>query len=632
MCGIVSYVGPKASAEAVDLVFRMLAAVEYRGYDSAGIAILKGKSCHLARTLKPRVGSVVHSLRVGMGDGDHLSGRLILAHTRWATHGKPSERNAHPQCSGDILVVHNGTVENYQVLTTWLTSHGVKFNSETDTEVIAALISHFYEGDLKAATQKALARIEGAYAICVAHRGDATTMVVAKNGSEMALHQCGEEFVACSDPCVGAIFSPSYIPLADGDIAEIRHGRVTILDSARTEVQRPVEEIDRELEAIDKSGFEHFMLKEIHEQPATVAGCYQGRFDHNLGTAKLGGIRELALRHMVRSGSEVNFVGCGTSYHAALEGSLMLENVARIRSRSFLASELISQNPVILPEDIFFLLSQSGTTADVIKFMQEAMFREATCLGLVNVVGSTVARETSRSGGGVYVRAGREVGVASTKTYTGQLAALSLLTLLLARKRDLSQKRGQEIIKAMEALPDKIAHTIEANEKTIKQMVGDFARFPGAFFLGRGYGYPSALEGALKLKEISYVHAEGYAAGESKHGPIALIDQHFFAVFVATSEDPIARRFIVNNIAEIKARFDEHAGDGRKHIIILATEGDDALADFSDYLIKLPSAGEALLSPILHAVPLQLFAYYMALAKGCDPDQPRNLAKSVTVT
>jgi len=632
MCGIVTYSGPKSSTEAVDLVFRMLAAVEYRGYDSAGIAILKGKSFRLGRALKPRTGSVVHALRSGMDGGDKLSGRLILAHTRWATHGKPSEANAHPQRSGDILVVHNGTVENYQVLKTWLSAHGVTFASETDTEVIAALINHFYDGDLKAATQQALARIEGAYAIGVAHLHDPATLVVAKNGSELTLHQCGEEFVACSDPCVGAIFSPSFIPLADGDIAEISHGRLTIVDSARAEVQRPLEEIDRELEAIDKGGFDHFMLKEIHEQPATVARCYQGRFDRTLGTARLGGIREAALRHMVRSGGEVNFVGCGTSYHAALAGSLMLENVARIRSRSFLASELISQNPVILPEDIFFLLSQSGTTADVIKFMQEAMFREATCLGLVNVVGSTVARETSRSGGGVYVRAGREVGVASTKTYSGQLAALTLLTLLLARKKELSVKRGQDLIRAMEALPVGLARAVETSEPAIKQMVGDFARFPGAFFLGRGYGYPSALEGALKLKEISYVHAEGYAAGESKHGPIALIDQHFFAVFVATNEDPIARRFIVNNIAEIKARFDEHAGNGRKHIVIIATEGDDALADFSDYVIPLPSAGEAMLSPLMHAIPLQLFAYHMAMAKGCDPDQPRNLAKSVTVT
>ncbi len=632
MCGIVSYIGPKASAEAVDLTFRMLAAVEYRGYDSAGVALFKGKSVRLTRTLKPRTGSVVHALRDGLGDGEHTTARLILAHTRWATHGRPSERNAHPQRSGEILVVHNGTVENYQVLKTWLAGHGVTFASETDTEVIAALINHFYEGDLKAATQKALSRIEGAYAICVAHAQDPGTMVVAKHGSELTLHQNGEEFVACSDPCVGAIFSPTYIPLADGDIGEIRHGKVTILDAARAEVQRGHEQIDRELEAIDKSGFEHFMLKEINEQPTTVERGYQGRFDHLLGTAKLGGIRETALRNMVRSGGEVNFVGCGTSYHAALAGSLMLENVARIRSRSFLASELISQNPVILPEDIFFLLSQSGSTADVIRFMQEAIFREATCLGLVNVVGSTVARETSKSGGGVYVRAGREVGVASTKTYTGQLVALTLLTLLLARKKELSNKRGQDIIRAMEELPGKLARAIDICQPAIGQMVHDFKHFPGAFFLGRGHGFPSALEGALKLKEVSYVHAEGYAAGESKHGPIALIDQNFFAVFLATNEDPLVRRFIVNNIAEIKARFDEHAGNGRRHLIIIGTEGDQALAEFSDYVIYLPSAGEAMLSPILHAIPLQLFAYHMALAKGCDPDQPRNLAKSVTVT
>lgn len=631
MCGIVGYLAPKEKKQAVDIVLRMLAAVEYRGYDSAGIVAISDDGSKMIKEVKPKTGSVVARLKQQVAESSDFNGRLILAHTRWATHGRPSKTNAHPQQSGQILVVHNGTVENFQTIKKWLSGHGVTFASLTDTEVIAALINHFYQGDLRDATQKALMRLEGAYAICVAHVENPNCLVVAKNGSDLMIHQKGEEIVICSDPGVGALFCPSYIALEDGDLVAIKPDSFTIVDSSDEEVIRQPEEIDLELEAIDKGDCEHFMLKEIREQSETIARCYQGRFDYNLGTAKLGGIKDESLRHMIRSGAEISFVGCGTSYHAAIAGSLMLENVARVRSRALLASELISFNPVILPEDLHFILSQSGTTADAIKFMQEATFRGASCLGLVNVVGSVIARETGKSGGGVYIRAGKEVGVASTKAYTGQLAALSLISLLLARKKALSYRRGSEIIKAMEALPEKIDRILQENESKIRDLAGEFAKFPSAFFLGRGYGLPSALEGALKLKEISYLHAEGYPAGESKHGPIAMVDQNFFTVFLATNEDPVARQYIVNNICEIKTRFDEHAGNGRRHLIIIGTEGDRELEDFSDYVLYLPSAGEALLSPILHAVPLQLFAYYMALVRGVDPDQPRNLAKSVTV-
>jgi len=632
MCGIIGYIGRKQDAEAVDLVLRMLAAVEYRGYDSAGIAGIGKDGLKIIKKLKPRTGSVVAALRKRLGEPASLASPVILAHTRWATHGKPSEQNAHPQVSGKVVVVHNGTIENYLVLKKWLEQKGIAFQSETDTEVVAALIDYFYRGDPLTAVNDALSRVEGAYALCVAHLDDPTQMIVAKNGSDLVIHQRDGEVIVCSDPAVGAIFSPYYIYLKDGDIARIKPGEVTVLDSANELVAREPKEIDKELEAIDKRGYEHFMLKEIHEQPLTVARCYKGRFDYQMATAKLGGIKDTSLKRLVQSGSEVNFVGCGTSYNAAMVGALALENVARIRSRTQLASELISINPVILPEDNFFCLSQSGATADVIKFIQEAIFREATCLGIVNVVGSTVANLTHESGGGVYTRSGREVGVAATKTYTGQLAVLTLLTLLLARKKELSLKRGKEIIRAMEELPEKIQRALDSTEAQIKELAKTFSKYPGAFFLGRGFGLPSALEGALKLKEVSYVHAEGYPAGESKHGPIALIDENFFVVFVATDEDPEARRYVANNISEMKARFDEHAGHGKSHIIIIGTEGDRELEEFSAHVVYLPSAGEAILSPILHAAPLQLFAYYMALERGHDPDQPRNLAKSVTVT
>ncbi len=584
--------------------------MEYRGYDSAGVAVYDGTVLHTRRAA-----GKIAKLEAALA-ANPVHGAIGIGHTRWATHGPPTERNAHPHRSADgtISVVHNGIIENVNTLRAALQELGYVFNSDTDTEVLAHLIQELFDGSLEEAVLSALTKVEGTYGLAVLSSRDAGKIVAARKGSPLLIgvgH--GENFLA-SDPSAVLAHTRQVVYLDDGDVAVIERDAYRVIDAHAATISRKVDRIHWDLAEIERGGYDHFMLKEIFEQPMSVENTMRGRLILDDGTAKLGGIN-LSHDELLRI-DNVIITACGTSWHSALIGEMMIEELCRIPVEVEYASEFRYKNPIVSDRTLCIVISQSGETADTLAAMREAKRRGARTLGLVNVVGSTIAREDD---GGVYLHAGPEIGVASTKAFTSQVVALALLTLKLARKHNLSVVRGRELAQAMHELPAQIQTVLET-ATVIEAIAEEFKHATNFLYLGRGYSFPTALEGALKLKEISYIHAEGYPAAEMKHGPIALIDDQMPVVFIAPHDAVFDK--VVSNIQECRARH------GRT--IVITTRDEPALKGLIDYEIRIPETVD-MLSPVLAAVPLQLLAYYIAVKRGANVDQPRNLAKSVTV-
>ena len=617
MCGIVGYVG---SQQAAPLLVEGLKRLEYRGYDSAGVAVLNGRGVEIRKTAG-KIARLEELL-----SAHPLSGAIGIAHTRWATHGAPTTPNAHPHVSaeGDIALVHNGIIENAEPLRRHLEGIGCEFSTETDTEVLAHLIATLFEDNLERAVAAALTQVEGTYGLAVLSTRDPGKIVVARHGAPLllGLAENGENamFVA-SDVAAILGHTRKVVYLDDGELAVLRSDGYALMDVGSLDPSRPTRFIEKEishitwdLDRIERNGFPHFMLKEIFEQPDTIRDAMRGRVLEEEGTARLGGLHGIFDR--LNSAQRIIFTACGTSWHAALVGEYLLEEYARIPVEVEYASEFRYRDPVIPDHTVVVAISQSGETADTLAALREAKRRGATTMGIVNVVGSTIARETD---GGVYTHTGPEIGVASTKAFTGQLTVLTLFTLLMARRRRMSILQGREVLAALRDLPEKV-EAVLGSQDHVEQIAAEYADHPNFLYLGRGPHFPVALEGALKLKEISYIHAEGYPAAEMKHGPIALIDEAMPVVVLGPDDSVYAK--VVSNVEEVKAR-------GGK-IIAVVSEGDRQLRDKVDHVITVPSTIE-MLQPILTAVPLQLLAYHIAVRRGCSVDQPRNLAKSVTV-
>jgi len=609
MCGIVGYVGTRAAA---GLVLDGLKRLEYRGYDSAGLAVVHDgrieifKAAGKITVLERELGSTLPP------------GHTAIAHTRWATHGAPTTINAHPHsdCGGTLALVHNGIIENAGALRTALSKRGHVFRSETDTEVLVHLVEelHTQGRSLVDAVAAALQQVEGTYGIAIVSSREPDTIVAARRGSPLLVAiGNGENFVA-SDASAVLAHTRSVVYLDDGEIAEVHPADYRILDLAAVEKEKTVTQVDWDLATIERGGYAHFMLKEIMEQPESIRNTLRGRLLEEEGTVKLGGLN-ITDEDLLKV-QRIVITGCGTSWHAGLIGEYMMEELARIPTEVEYASEFRYRNPIVDERTLVVGISQSGETADTLAALREAKRRGARTLGLVNVVGSTIAREVD---GGIYLHAGPEIGVASTKAFTSQIAALALLTLKMGRLRALSILQGREVVRALARLPELVA-TVLAKAPQVEQIAERLQRATNVLYLGRGYNFPVALEGALKLKEISYIHAEGYPAAEMKHGPIALIDDLMPVVFIAP-KDAVHQK-VVSNVEEVKAR------GGR--VIAIATEGDAALARLADHRIEIPETLD-LLTPVLSVMPLQLLAYYVAVRRGCNVDQPRNLAKSVTV-
>ena len=607
MCGIVGYVGPRV---ATPLLVAGLKRLEYRGYDSAGIAVLNG---HGVETRK--AAGKITKLESLLGERP-LEGSTGIAHTRWATHGAPNECNAHPHTTedGSIAVVHNGIIENAGALRTWLEERGHTFASETDSEVLAHLIEELYEDSLEMAVIAALSHIEGTYGIAVMSSKDPGKVVAARLGSPLLIGLGDGEYFVASDVSAILAHTRQVIYMDDGDVAILEPTGYRILDLEAAATTRAVSRVDWDLDQIEKGGYGHFMLKEIFEQPTSVGNTMRGRLLEEEGTAKLGGLN-MADEELLEI-DNIIITACGTSWHSALIGEHMLEEMTRIPVEVEYASEFRYRNPIVSDRTLCIVISQSGETADTLAAMREAKRRGARTLGIVNVVGSSIARE---SDGGIYLHAGPEIGVASTKAFTSQVVALALLTLKLARLRDLSNLRGRELVAGLQALPGQIQEILDRAPE-LDALAEEFKRSPNFLYLGRGYNFPAALEGALKLKEISYIHAEGYPAAEMKHGPIALIDAMMPVVFIAPHDSVFDK--LTSNVQEVKAR--------QGKVIALTTRDEPALRGCMDFEFRIPETLE-MLTPVLAAVPLQLLAYYIAVKRGADVDQPRNLAKSVTV-
>jgi glucosamine--fructose-6-phosphate aminotransferase (isomerizing) len=607
MCGIIGYIGMRG---ATPLLLEGLKRMEYRGYDSAGVAVMNGSGVE-TRKAAGKISQLERALATKPVEGD-----TGIGHTRWATHGVPNECNAHPHvdCKGDIAVVHNGIIENSGTLKKGLEARGHEFASDTDTEVIAHLIEEAFDENLEDAVIEALWQIEGTYGIAVVSSKDKNKIVAARKGSPLLIGLGDGEYYVASD--VSAILAQTreVVYLDDGDVAVLTRDGYTILNQRAQQLERGVSKIDWDLDQIERGGFDHFMLKEIFEQPATVENAMRGRLLPDQGTSKLGGLN-MTDEEMLKF-DNILITACGTSWHSALIGEHMLESLARIPVEVEYASEFRYRNPVVTDKTLCIVISQSGETADTLAAMREAKSRGARTYGIVNVVGSTIARE---SDGGIYVHAGPEIGVASTKAFTSQVIALLLFTLKLARLRNLSMVDGKEIIEELQKLPKKIQSVLDRADE-VEKIAEDFKNAQNFLYLGRGYSFPTALEGALKLKEISYIHAEGYPAAEMKHGPIALIDEKMPVVFV-TPHDSVFDK-VVSNVQEVKAR------GGR--VIAITTRDEEALEGKLDYEFRIPETKD-MLTPVLASIPLQLLAYYIAVKRGANVDQPRNLAKSVTV-
>ncbi len=607
MCGIVGYIGPK---QATPLLMEGLKRLEYRGYDSAGVAVYDGESIETRRAAG-KIAKLEGALAA-----DPVTGKVGIAHTRWATHGPPTERNAHPHLSTDesVAVVHNGIIENANVLRTTLTELGHTFRSDTDTEVIAHLVQELFEGSLEEAVIGALRKVEGTFGIAVVSSKDPEKIVAARKGSPLLIGVGDGEYFIASDASAILAHTRQVVYLDDGDLAVLTRDGYRVMDINATPLRRSVERIEWDLAAIERGGFEHFMLKEIFEQPQTVQNTMRGRLILDDGTSKLGGIN---LSHdQLMAIDSIIITACGTSWHSALIGEMMIEDLCRIPVEVEYASEFRYRNPIVTPTTLCIVISQSGETADTLAAMREAKRRGAHTLGLVNVVGSTIAREDD---GGIYLHAGPEIGVASTKAFTSQVVALALFALKLARKRTLSPLAGRALAQALADLPAQI-QTILDTAPAIERLAEQFKDARNFLYLGRGYNFPAALEGALKLKEISYIHAEGYPAAEMKHGPIALIDESMPVVFIAPHDGVFDK--IVSNIQEVRARHGK--------TIVITSRDEPALVGLMDHEIRVPETVD-MLTPVLASIPLQLLAYYIAVKRGANVDQPRNLAKSVTV-
>ena len=612
MCGIVGYIGEKNS---IPILIEGLKRLEYRGYDSAGIGVIsnEGKETREIKSLG-KVSNLEDKVEQTSIDASSLG----IAHTRWATHGEPSEANAHPHFNKDktLYVVHNGIIENYVEIKAKLIKDGYEFISETDTEILAHLFESFLKkgNSLLKSVQLGLIEVRGTYGICVISKTEPDKIIVAKKGSPLVVGiGDGEHFVA-SDVNALIGHTSRCVYLEDGEIVEITKDKFTARTIDDEDIKKEVHEISVELDEISKGDYPHYMLKEIYEQVKSVHDSFRGRILMDEGTAKLGGIEKIAER--IANSKRLLISACGTSWHAGLVGEYMLEQYTGIPVEVDYASEFRYRNPIIDKDDTMFFISQSGETADTLAAMKEAKRRDALILGLCNVVGSSIARESEA---GVYVHAGPEIGVASTKAFTSQLVVFALISVYLGRKRHLSLIDGQEILRELESLPKKIEQILKLNDQ-IEAIAEKFVDAKNFLYLGRGYNFPVALEGALKMKEISYIHAEGYPAAEMKHGPIALIDENMPVIVIAPKDSVYDK--VISNIEEVKAR--------KGKIIAIASENDNEIDNLVDYSIKIPDTIRMLM-PILSVIPLQLLAYHVAVKKGLNVDQPRNLAKSVTV-
>jgi glucosamine--fructose-6-phosphate aminotransferase (isomerizing) len=607
MCGIVGYVGYR---QAMPILIEGLKRMEYRGYDSAGVVLYEDGQL----TAEKSAGKIVRLEELIKGKKfDSTQG---IGHTRWATHGEPTDLNAHPHfdCKNEIALVHNGIIENYRALKSLLESKGHKIMTETDTEILVHLIEEHYEGNLTEAVRGALAQVEGTYGIAVITAHEPGKIVAARQGSPLVVgHGDGENFIA-SDVSAILAYTNRAVYLNEGEIVTVTADRYDITTIDRLHRTPKVEEIHWSLDMIEKGGYEHFMLKEIHEQPTTLRNAIRGRVNFEEGISRLNGLN---LQYdELRRIDRVIITACGTSWHAAMIGEYMIEEIARIPVEVEYASEFRYRSPIIKDGTLLFVISQSGETADTLAALREAKKKGATVLGICNVVGSSIARETD---GGVYTHAGPEIGVASTKAFTSQIMVLALITLLLGRMRNLSAQNGIDLANAIKQIPDQVERIL-AGEAEIKRIAEEYSKTNNFLYLGRGINFPVALEGALKLKEISYIHAEGYPAAEMKHGPIALIDQRMPVVVIALKDSVYDK--VLSNISEIKAR--------NGNVIAIASEGDEEIAERVNHVIYIPKTVD-ILTPLLSIIPLQLLAYHMAVIRGCHVDQPRNLAKSVTV-
>jgi glucosamine--fructose-6-phosphate aminotransferase (isomerizing) len=611
MCGIIAYIGKK---NAYPILIKGLQRLEYRGYDSAGIALMNG---HLnVYKKKGKVNELVNFAKEKDIDGD-----IGIGHTRWATHGEPNDVNAHPHLSGNkrLTLVHNGIIENYAPLKKALEKEGHVFHTETDTEVLVHLIEEVqkrHDLPLEEAVREALTNVVGAYAIVVMDKDDTSKLVAARKGSPLIIGIGKEEFYLASDATPIVEYTKKVVYLDDEQIAVVRRNGTYEIRTIDNELHVPfVHELNMQIERLEKGGFDFFMLKEISEQPTTIGDAMRGRVNAKAGWVKLGGMEDHLER--VKAAERFIILGCGTSWHAGLIAEYLLEDLARIPVEVEYASEFRYRNPVITPGDVVIAISQSGETADTYAALELAKKNGAFMYGIVNVVGSSIARLTDA---GSYIHAGPEIGVASTKAFTAQVTLLTLMALQIGRERGtIDEAYFRRILFELESIPAKVKKMLDSNEQ-IKYIAGEIKHASNALYLGRGVNFPVALEGALKLKEISYIHAEGYPAAEMKHGPIALIDENMPVVVIATNKSAYDKVF--SNIQEVKAR--------KGMVIAVVTEGDKEISRIADYCIEIPDTEEPL-TPLLSVIPLQLLSYHIAVMRGCNVDQPRNLAKSVTV-
>ncbi|GAA4930482.1 glutamine--fructose-6-phosphate transaminase (isomerizing) [Mucilaginibacter defluvii] len=610
MCGIVGYIGHR---EAYSIIIKGLHRLEYRGYDSAGISIYNN-----GIKVYKKAGKV--SALEEFAKDLPVAGTIGMGHTRWATHGAPSDRNSHPHASNNrkLTIIHNGIIENYATIKETLLAKGHVFKSDTDTEVLIHLVEDIATAtgiDLKEAVRIALNKVIGAYAIVIMSEDDPNLLIAARKGSPMVIGVGEGEYFIASDATPIVEYTKNVIYLNDNEIAYITREELLIKNIDNT-VQTPyIQELDLKLEMLEKGGYDHFMLKEIYEQPRSIRDCLRGRIYPQQGNVQLGGIKEYADK--LRNLDRIIIVACGTSWHAGLVGEYLIEEYARISVEVEYASEFRYRNPIITEKDLVIAISQSGETADTMAAIELAKEKGATIFGVCNVVGASIPRVTHA---GVYTHAGPEIGVASTKAFTSQVTVLTLMAFYMAQQRGaITQSKLIEYLTELDAIPTLIEKALKTNDK-IKEIAAKFKDSRNCLFLGRGSSFPVALEGALKLKEISYIHAEGYPAAEMKHGPIALIDAEMPVVFIATKHSSYEK--VISNIQEVKAR------GGR--VIAIVSEGDTTVKDMADYVIEIPQTGEAFV-PLVATIPLQLLSYHIAVMRGCNVDQPRNLAKSVTV-
>jgi glucosamine--fructose-6-phosphate aminotransferase (isomerizing) len=609
MCGIVGYIGNK---QACPILLEGLKRLEYRGYDSAGIALRQNGDGRL--TLVKTRGRI-SELQKHLEDRD-TSGTLGIAHTRWATHGAPNDVNAHPHtdASGRLALVHNGIIENWVALRQLLETEGVRFRSDTDTEVLAHLFARHYEGDLERCVRRGLQEVRGAYGIVVVHADEPDVLVAARNGSPLIIGVGEDEYVIASDASAIIEHTSNVIYLEDREMAAVRRDGLHTATIDAVPTHKEIERVEWTLGEIEKKGYPHFMLKEIMEQADSVADTMRGRLDPSAGEVHLGGVRDVA--KLLTHARRVILTACGTAWHAGLVGEFLFEDLARIPTEVEYASEFRYRNPIIDEGTVVICISQSGETADTLAAMREARLKGALAIGIVNVVGSTIARETDA---GVYLHCGPEIGVASTKAFTSQVVVLIMTAMYLGRRRHLAPQQARKIIEGLQAVPDQVRGVLNLDEQ-IQGVAAAYKDCPNWLYLGRGTNYPVALEGALKLKEISYVHAEGLPAAEMKHGPIALITDEMPVVFLANRG--LQYEKVLSNMEEVRSR------GGR--IIAVASEGDTEIRRLAEHVLYVPDVPEPF-QPILNVVPLQLLAYHVAVLRGCAVDKPRNLAKSVTV-